>query len=67
MRQNKLKVHRENKHRRLVELIDGSTVRTDGMVLNAELQFDVPPLPSQELDYDQYPEFIAGFPSNTIQ
>ncbi|KAI1662747.1 hypothetical protein F4813DRAFT_341740, partial [Daldinia decipiens] len=40
-------VHREEKYRRKIELIDGSTIRTDGMVLDAELQFDA--LPKSEL------------------
>lgn len=65
VRRNKLKVHWENEYRRLVQLIDHSTIRTDGTILNAELQFDAPPLRSQELDYDQYLEFMAGFPSPT--
>jgi hypothetical protein len=64
-RRNKLKVHRGRKYRREVELINGSTILTDGMVLNAELQFDAPPTSSQELNYDQYVDFAAGFSSVT--
>jgi hypothetical protein len=63
VRRNKLKVHRGRECRRRVELIDGSIIHTDGMVLNAELQFDVPPTSSQELDYDQYLGFTAGLSS----
>ncbi len=63
VRRNKLQVYRGEEYRRQVELIDGSTVLTDGMVLNAELQFDAPPISSHELDYDQYLDFTAGFSS----
>ncbi|KAH7013424.1 hypothetical protein EDB80DRAFT_371765 [Ilyonectria destructans] len=65
VRRNKLNVNRGNEYRRQVELIDGSTIHTDGMVLNAELQFDIPPMSSQELDYDQYLSFTAGLYSLT--
>ena len=37
------------------------------MVLDAELQFDVPPTSSQELDFDQYLDFAAGISSLTSQ
>jgi hypothetical protein len=63
VRRNKLKAHRGRKYRRRVELIDGSTIHTDGMVLNAELQFEAPPTSSQALDYDQYLGFTAGLSS----
>ena len=65
VRRNKLKVCRGAEYRRQVELINGSIVRTDGMVLDAELQFDAPPTSSQELDYDQYLDFIADLSSLT--
>ena len=59
-RRNNLEMRREKEFRRLVELIDGSIIYTDGMVLNAKLQFDAPPAPSRELNYDQYVKFAAG-------
>ncbi|OAA54184.1 Peptidase aspartic [Cordyceps fumosorosea ARSEF 2679] len=60
-RRNGFKVHRGKKYRSRVELIDGSTILTDGMVLDAKLQFDVPPLPSlHEVDYDAYGSFLSG-------
>jgi hypothetical protein len=62
-RRSKFNVRRGAKYRRQVELIDGSTVLTDGMVLNAELQFDAPPTSSQELDYGQYLDYTAGLSS----
>ena len=65
VRRNKLQVRRGKEYRRQVELINGSTIRTDGMVLNAELQFDAPSTSSQELDYDQYLGFTAGLSSIT--
>ncbi|KPM43269.1 hypothetical protein AK830_g3254 [Neonectria ditissima] len=65
VRRNKLKVHRGKEYRRRVELINGSTIRTDGMALNAELQFNAPPTSSQELDYDRYLGFTAGLSSLT--
>lgn len=57
---NGFKVHRGKKYRTDLELIDGSTIRTDGMVLDAELQFDVPPPLTHELDYDKYDSFLSG-------
>lgn len=61
---HKLQVHREKKYRRRVEIIVGSTIWTDGMVLNARLEFDVPPIDaSRELDYDQYLLHEAGLSS----
>ncbi|KAK4188184.1 hypothetical protein QBC35DRAFT_463116 [Podospora australis] len=61
-RWNKLKVHSEAEHRREVKLINGSTMWTDGMVLNATLEFDIPPYSSlQSLDYKRYLDFIASF------
>ncbi|RYP79069.1 hypothetical protein DL771_000047 [Monosporascus sp. 5C6A] len=65
VRSNKLEVRRGKEYRRRVELIDGSIIRTDGMVLSAELQFDAPPASSQELNYDQYLGFTAGLSSLT--
>jgi hypothetical protein len=61
-RRNNFKVHRGRKYRREVELINGSTIRTDGMVLDAELQFDAPPL-SRSLDFNRYLNFAAGLSS----
>ncbi|KAK6951385.1 hypothetical protein Daesc_007920 [Daldinia eschscholtzii] len=52
-RRNAFVMHREEKYRRQVELIDGSTIRTDGMVLNAKLQFDALPA-SAWLDSEEY-------------
>ncbi|KAM6535989.1 hypothetical protein FALCPG4_005512 [Fusarium falciforme] len=65
VRRNKVKVRRGEEYRRRVELIEGSIIRTDSMVLNAELQFDAPPLSSRELDYDQYLGFTVGLSSLT--
>ncbi|CZR67957.1 uncharacterized protein PAC_17856 [Phialocephala subalpina] len=62
-RRNNFEVHRARKYRREVQLINGSTIRTDGMVLDAELQFDAPPVLSKELDYNQYLGFAAGLSS----
>jgi hypothetical protein len=60
-RRNKLKVHRGRKSRRQVQLADGSLITTDGMVLDAELEFDTPPMSSpRELDLDQYLEYNRG-------
>ncbi|KAI1391504.1 uncharacterized protein F4822DRAFT_427351 [Hypoxylon trugodes] len=50
---NKFKVHDEPECRRDVTLIDGSIIRTDGMVLDAQLEFDIPPT-WQELDYHRF-------------
>ena len=63
VRRNKLQVRRGERYRRQVELIDGSTIITDGMVLNAKLEFDSPPISSHELDYDQYLDFTASLSS----
>lgn len=62
-RRHNLKVHRGEKYRRPVELIDGTVIRTDGMVLGAELQFDVSTSASQVLDYDAYQTFIDNLDS----
>ncbi|OTB15052.1 hypothetical protein K445DRAFT_318428 [Daldinia sp. EC12] len=56
-RRNTFVVHREEKYRRQVELIDGSTILIDGMVLNAKLQFDALPA-SAWLDSEEYFEHI---------
>lgn len=56
--QNNLKVHRDNQFRTLVELIDGSVIYTDGMVLNACLQFEIPPESLPELSTTQYLGFL---------
>ncbi len=58
-RRNKLQVRRGERYRREVELIDGSTILTDGMALNAKLELDSPPKSSHELDYGQYLDFTA--------
>lgn len=61
-RRNNFEVRREASYRRQVELIDGSFVRTDGMVLGAELSFDDLPTSSspRELDYYRYLEHSRG-------
>ncbi len=64
-RRNGFKIHRGKRYKTEIELIDGSTIRTDGMVLNVELQFDVPPPSSHELNYDQYHGFLSGLSSLT--
>lgn len=61
-RRNSLKVHRGREYRTQIELIDGSTILTDGMVLDAELQFDIPPS-SHELDFNQYHNYLSGLSS----
>lgn len=65
VRRNKLEVRCGRKYRRRVELINGSVICTDGMVLDAELQFAIPPTLSQEQDYDQFLGFTAGLSSLT--
>ncbi|RSL92248.1 hypothetical protein CEP52_013916 [Fusarium oligoseptatum] len=62
---HKLTVHKGTKYQRQVVLIDGSTMRTDGMVKGAELQFDAPPISSPSLDYSLYLSFIIGLTSLT--
>ncbi|KAH7318378.1 hypothetical protein B0I35DRAFT_241425 [Stachybotrys elegans] len=57
-RRNRFKVHRGPRYRRQLQLINGSTIWTDGMVLSAELQFDAPPIDG--LDRDQYLDCAAG-------
>ncbi|KAH6848243.1 hypothetical protein B0I37DRAFT_377034 [Chaetomium sp. MPI-CAGE-AT-0009] len=60
-RRNSLKVHREKKYRQKVQLADGSFILTDGMVLDAELEFDAPPMSSpREVNLDQYLEYDRG-------
>ncbi|KAG4223306.1 hypothetical protein PC116_g28226 [Phytophthora cactorum] len=61
-RRNAFVMHREEKYRRQVELIDGSTIRTDGMVLNAKLQFDALPA-SAWLDSEEYFKHIKSISS----
>ncbi|KAF0643386.1 hypothetical protein FPSE5266_03714 [Fusarium pseudograminearum] len=65
-RRHNLKVHRGEKYRRPVELIDGTVIRTDGMVLGAELQFDVSTSASQVLDYDAFCTILFEF-NSTIE
>lgn len=63
VRRNQLEVHRGEEYRRPIEFIDGSTTYTDGMVLNAELQFDIPQTSARRLNLTQYLNFIEGFTS----
>ncbi|KAI1800582.1 hypothetical protein F4811DRAFT_21836 [Daldinia bambusicola] len=56
-RRNAFVVHREEKYRTQIQLIDGSTIHTDGMVLDAKLQFDGP-LASACLSFDKYFKYI---------
>lgn len=64
-RRHKFRIRRGKEYRRHIELVNGSTVLTDGMVLNAELQFDVAPHASRELDYDHYRQFAENLASIT--
>ncbi|KAK0745622.1 hypothetical protein B0T18DRAFT_428743 [Schizothecium vesticola] len=50
-RRNKVTVHRGPQYEQQMELIDGSTIRTNGVVFDAELEFDVPPVP---VEYNEY-------------
>ncbi|KAK4150644.1 hypothetical protein C8A00DRAFT_17862 [Chaetomidium leptoderma] len=60
-RRNNLKIHRGREYRNQVELADGSLILTDGMVLDAELEFDMPPMSlPREVDLDQYLEYDRG-------
>ncbi|KAK1829172.1 hypothetical protein QBC39DRAFT_137574 [Podospora conica] len=61
------KIHRGKKHRREVELVDGSTVWTDGMVRGAKLDFEVPWDKLQSVDYEQYLEHTAGLSARASQ
>jgi hypothetical protein len=63
VRRNGFKVCRGWKSRPAVELIDGSTIWTDGMVLVAKLQFDIPFAELPSLDHDKYLDFAAGLSS----
>ena len=62
-RRNGFGIHHEEQYRKELTLIDGSTIWTDGIVLNAKLEFDIPldALPSME--YDEYLDFVAGMTS----
>lgn len=62
-RRNSFKVHRGRKFRKQVELINGSIILTDGMVLDAKLQFDALLTQSQPLQYDRYLDFALGLSS----
>ncbi|KAK4111678.1 hypothetical protein N656DRAFT_147613 [Canariomyces notabilis] len=65
-RRNNFTIHRGQRYQRSIELIDGSIIRTDGMVLNAEMEFDAPPMSSpRELDYDRYLEYANGLATLT--
>ena len=57
------KIRREAKYRRWVELVDGSTIMTDGTVCGANLEFDVPFEDRLSLDHDGYVDFAAGLSS----
>jgi len=57
------KIRREAKYRRWVELVDGSTIMTDGTVCGANLEFDVPFEDLMSLDHDGYVDFAAGLSS----
>jgi hypothetical protein len=60
-RRNNLEVRREEEYRQQVQLADGSYIRTDGMVLDAEVEFDAPPMSSpREFDLNQYLEYDRG-------
>lgn len=59
-RRNKLRVRRGRRYTRRVELIDGSFIHTDGMVLDAMLELDAcDRMGTQELDYDCYLDYAA--------
>lgn len=54
-RRNNFRVHRGKRYRRYVEFTDGSTAQTDGTVIGAELELDLPPMPPDaEFDYIDY-------------
>lgn len=63
-RRNGFHIHRGKEYRTQIELIDGSTIRTDGMVLDTELQFDIP-TSSYELDYHHYDKYFSELSSLT--
>jgi len=63
-RRNGFKVHRGMESRQEVELIDGSTVWTDGMVHGAKLVFEVPYKDLPSLGYEEYMTFNAGLSSD---
>lgn len=54
-RRHNLHVHCEEVHRNSLRLIDGSTIWTDGMVLDADLQFDL----TQSMFSKNLPSFIC--------
>ncbi|KAJ3479226.1 hypothetical protein NLG97_g8371 [Lecanicillium saksenae] len=65
-RRNGFEISRGEQFRTDVELINGSIIRTDGTVLDAELHFDI--LPScHELGWDQYHAYIFELSSKTAQ
>ncbi|KAI8683390.1 hypothetical protein NCS57_00003100 [Fusarium keratoplasticum] len=65
VRRHRFTVYKGTKYQRQIELIDGSTMGTDGMVRGAELQFEAPPISSPSLDYSLYLSFITGLESLT--
>jgi hypothetical protein len=63
-RRNGWKVFRGKRYRRQVQRIDGSFIRTDGMVLDAELQFDMPSTAdTREINYHWFVEHAEGLAS----
>ena len=62
-RRNGFKIHRHEKYRTEIRLIDRTTVRTEGMVFGAELRFDLRPGASKEFTYDSYRWFVNSFDS----
>ncbi|KAJ2983890.1 hypothetical protein NQ176_g375 [Zarea fungicola] len=64
VRRHGFRVRRGKKYRTQVQLINGSTIRTDGMVLDAKLQFGIPES-SHELDYDRYHGYLSVLSSLT--
>jgi len=65
-RRNGFHVLTDKSHRREFELVDGSVVRTSGMVLGAKLGFEGPLSYDdlESIDHDKYSNFTARFSSN---
>ncbi|KAK3306113.1 uncharacterized protein B0T15DRAFT_575316 [Chaetomium strumarium] len=59
-RRNGFKIHSEDRYRRELVPIDGSSIWTDGMVLNARLELDIPPSSRPSMEYDAYLDLVAG-------
>lgn len=62
-RRNRFEIVSEEQHRQPVQLIDGSTVWTTGMVLGANLGFDLPCEDLDSVDHDKYLEFAMEWSS----